>query len=101
MATAYFAAASAVDVEGMLALMTSEYREKERTWPKGFTRSIADGKIRLKSYEMRAPEVTGDTAKVSVRAIFSVAAIDGDDGHEAMHFELVREAGQWSISSLK
>ncbi len=100
-ARAYFAAASAVDLEGMLALMTPEYRERERTWSKGFTKNIADGKIRLKSYEMREPEVTGDTAKLSVRAIFSVAVIDGEDGHEAMHFELVREAGQWSISSLK
>lgn len=94
---AYLTAAAANAANDMFALMTPECRERERTWAKGFTKNITDGKIKLKTYELREPEVTGDAAKVAVKAVF---VTDGEDDNEGMRFELRREADGWRIAEI-
>jgi hypothetical protein len=96
---AYFAAARKPDEEAMLALGTAEWREKEKTGNRTFTPVIAQGKARLKSAEIREPVVTGDTAKVSVRAVFT--GQNGRDDNEGMNFTLVRKDGRWWITDLR
>lgn len=95
--TAYLAAAQTANVEAMLALMTPECREKEKAGERAFTKAIGDGKIKLKTHDMRPPEVTGDTAKVSVKAVFIA---DGKDDNEGMRFELKLQDGAWLITSI-
>src|SRR5262245_33522032 len=55
-AAAYLTAAEAGKLDDMLALMVPECAEKEKVWERGFTKNVAEGKIRLKSHEMREPE---------------------------------------------
>jgi hypothetical protein len=95
---AYLVAAQASKVDDMLALMTPECRDKERTWADGFTKNIADGKIKLKSYEMREPVVTDDTANVSVKAVF---VADGVDDNEGMRFALKKQGDDWLIAEIR
>ena len=95
--SAYLAAALANTPDAMFALMTPECRDKEKTWAKGFTKNIIDGKIKLKTHEVREPEVTGDTATVSVKAVF---VVDGADDNEGMRFSLKREADGWLIREI-
>lgn len=94
---AYLEAATAGKVDDMLALMTPECRDKEKSWDKGFTKNITDGKIKLKSYEVREPEITDDTARVSVKAIFIV---DGADDNEGMRFVLKKQTDDWLIAEI-
>lgn len=94
---AYLAAAIGSSQTDMFALMTPECREKEKSWAKGFTRNILDGEIKLKTHEVREPEVTGDTATVSVKAVF---VVDGADDNEGMRFSLKREADGWLIREI-
>lgn len=96
--TAYIDAATANKLDDMLALMTPECREKEKAWEKGFTKNIGDGKVKLKSHEMREPEVTGDSATVSVKAVFVGA--DGADDNEGMRFVLKQQADGWWIAQI-
>jgi hypothetical protein len=97
-ARAYLEAALTNRHGDMLAVMTPECRDREKSWDKGFTRNIVDGKIQLKSYELREPEVTGDTAKVSARAIF---VVDGADDNEGVRFALRQEADGWLITEIR
>jgi hypothetical protein len=95
---AYLLAAKVPDEEAMLALGTPEWREKERTWAKGFTVNIVKKGFALRSHEVRELEVAGETAKVSVRAVFLDA---GKEDREGMRFSLVRREGRWWISELR
>jgi hypothetical protein len=47
---------------------------------------------------VREPEVTGETATVSVGAVF---VVDGEDDKEGMRFSLERRDGRWWISGLQ
>ena len=95
---AYMVAAGKPDQEAMLALGTPEWRTKETTWKKSFTLNIVKSGFALKSYEVREPELEGDKASVSVRAIFSDA---GKDNGEGMRFTLERRDGRWWITDLR
>lgn len=95
--TAYLAAAQAANTEAMLALMTPECREYEKSGERAFTRVIGEGKIKLKTHDMQPAEVTGDTAKVRVKAVFIA---DGKDDNEGMRFELKLQDGAWLITSI-
>jgi hypothetical protein len=95
---AYLAAAKVPDEAAMLALGTPEWREREKTWQKGFTVNIVRKGYALKSAEVREPEVSGETATVSVRAVF---LDQGRDDPEGMRFSLERREGRWWISDLR
>jgi hypothetical protein len=94
---AYLAAARVPDEAAMLALGTPQWREKEKAWAKGFTTNIARKGFALKTAEVREPEVSGEEARVSVRAVF---VVEGEDDNEGMRFTLVRRDGRWWISDL-
>jgi hypothetical protein len=94
---AYLVAAKVPDESAMLALGTPEFQEKEKTWSKAFTLNIVKKGFALQSYEIREPAVTGDSANVSVRAVFSV---NGKDDPEGMRFVLARRDGRWWITEL-
>lgn len=95
---AYLAAAKVPDEAAMYALGTPEWQNTEKTKPRRFTPAIAKGQFKLKSAEVRDPTVEGDTANVSVRAVF----VDekGKDDNEGMRFQLVRKDGRWWITEL-
>jgi hypothetical protein len=93
----YLLAAKRVDEAGMLALGTAEFQKTEKTWKKAFTLNIVKGGFALKSYEVREPEVSGDTANVSVGATF---VVDGKDDPEGMRFTLTRRDGKWWITEI-
>jgi hypothetical protein len=81
----------------MLALGTPEWQKKETTWKKAFTFNIVKSGFALKTYEIREPEIEGDKATVSVRAIFDES---GKDNREGMRFTLERRDGRWWITEL-
>jgi hypothetical protein len=95
---AYLVAAKALDADAMLALGTPEWREKEKTWKKGFTVNITQRDYKLKSYVLREPAIEGETATLSVRAVF---LDQGKEDGEGMTFSLVRKDGRWWISDLR
>lgn len=94
---AYLVAAKKLDESAMLALGTAEWQQKEKTWKKAFTRNILQAGFALKSYDIRDPELDGDKATVSVRALFSDK---GKDDREGMRFSLERRDGRWWITEL-
>jgi hypothetical protein len=95
---AYLEAALAGEHDAMFALMTAECRDKEKAWDRGFSKSLVDGKIKLKTYELAEPEINADTAQVAVKAVFTA---DGADDDEGMRFALRQEADGWSISEIR
>jgi hypothetical protein len=95
---AYLAAARAGDGEAMYALGTPEWREKERTWKKGFTPAIGKKELVVKTADVREPAVEGEKATVSVGAVF---VVDGKDDKEGMRFTLERRDGRWWITDLR
>ena len=94
---AYLIAAKKPDEASMLALGTPEWQKKETTWRKAFTFNIVKSGFAMKTYEVRDPEVEGDKANVSVRAVFSD---NGKDDREGMRFTLERRDGRWWITEL-
>lgn len=97
--TEYLDAAIAGKYEEMFALMTPACRETEKSGEKGFTRDIADGRIKLRTFELGEPEISGDTAKLAVKATFMA---DGAEDREGMRFELQRrEPEGWMIAAIR
>ena len=97
-AEAYLLAAKKLDEAAMLALGTPEWQKKETTWKKAFTLNIVKSGSALKSYEIGEPEVEGDKATVSARAVFDES---GKDHREGMYFSLERREGRWWITELQ
>jgi hypothetical protein len=95
---AYYAAARAADLDGMLALGTPEWQTKEKTAPRRFSPAIAKKQLTVKTARIDEPAVTGDSATVHVGVVF----VDekGRDDKEGMNFTLVRKDGRWWITDL-
>ena len=94
---AWIAAAKAGDRERALSLGTDEWRQKETTWDRSFTTAVFDKGYQLLRCEIRDPEIEGDEARVSCRAVFLV---EGEEDNEGLRFRLVKIDGKWRIAEL-
>lgn len=94
---AYLNAAIALEFEDMHALMTPACSNEERSWDKGLTRNLADGRIRVRAYEVGQPEITADTAQVTVQAELVADAVEP----ERVHFDLQRDPDGWAIVAIR
>lgn len=94
---AYLNAAVAMEFEQMYALMTPECSNEERTWEKGLTKNLADGRIRMRAYALGEPEITADTARVQVQAEFVADAEDAND----VQFDLRQDPEGWAIVAIR
>lgn len=94
---AYFAAAAKPDQAAMLALMTPAWREKAKTWQKGFSYAFVNEGLKVKSWKIREASEEGDTGHVRVKATL---VAEGEEDSEGMRFKLIRQDDKWWIDEL-